>query len=151
MTDRVDHHRPQFPDLIGQFKHSYHLELISDRIRTAAMFHALDQSLDESSVFCELGCGTGIFSIYAAQRCKRVIAVEIDPKIAAVARNNIQQLNLQDRIVVHHTAARTSRSFVRISRISDPIPHEIQRQDRHTGDDHPSNRPFPSVRHITHH
>ena len=104
---RIAHHRPQYPDHFGQFKMSYHLEMISDRERTAAIFHALDSCLDPEMVFCELGCGTAIFSIFAAGRCKKVYAVELDPAVAAVARANIERSRFADRIELLVTDALT--------------------------------------------
>ena len=88
---RIDHHHPRYPDLFGQFRKSYHLEMVSDKQRTSAILRALRRALNPETVFCELGCGTGIFSIYAASRCKKVYAIERDPAIALVARKNIQQ------------------------------------------------------------
>jgi predicted RNA methylase len=95
---RVAHHRPQYPDQFGQFKMSYHLEMISDRARTGAIFESLRRALAGDAVFCELGCGTGIFSIYAAGRCRKVYAVELDPAVAAVARANIEASRFAERI-----------------------------------------------------
>ena len=95
---RIGHHRPQYPDQFGQFKMSYHLEMVSDSVRTAALFEGLRRSLHPEMVFCELGCGTGIFSIFAAGRCKKVYAVELDPAIAAVARANFERSRFAERI-----------------------------------------------------
>src|SRR5437763_1464698 len=68
LMGRIDHHRPQYPDLFGQFKKSYHLEMVMDRVRTEAVFEALLRSLSPQAIFCELGCGTALFSTYAAAR-----------------------------------------------------------------------------------
>src|SRR5947209_3164586 len=95
---RISHHRPQFPDLFGQFKKSYHLEMVMDHARIDAAFEALRRSLDTGAVFCELGCGTAIFSTYAAARCKKVYAVELDPAMAEVARQNVLASRYADRI-----------------------------------------------------
>jgi len=97
---RIDHHRPQYPEPKGQFKKSYHLEMVADRQRTGAILRALRLTLSQSpdSVFCELGCGTGIFSIYAAGFCKKVYAVELDPKMVAIARQNIVHAKLEHKI-----------------------------------------------------
>lgn len=87
---RIEHHRPQYPDQFGQFRRAYHLEMIADRSRTEAIYTALEQSLRRDSVFCELGCGTGLFTLFAAGWCRKVYAVEQDPVMVAVARKNIQ-------------------------------------------------------------
>lgn len=99
MTSRIEHHRPQYPDLFGQFKKSYHLELISDKARTEAIAMALQQALlDPEAVFCELGCGTGLFTIQAARSCRKAYAVEIDPVMLEVARKNFLACRYRDRI-----------------------------------------------------
>jgi len=95
---RIDHHRPQFPDASGFFKKSYHLEMVTDPIRTDAVFRALRRALRPGDLFCELGCGTGIFSIYAAERCRSVYAVEMDPKMVEIAAENIRKSRFADRI-----------------------------------------------------
>ena len=99
MTSRIDHHRPQYADLLGQFKKSYHLEMVSDKARTEAIETALQQALlDPEAVFCELGCGTGLFTIQAARSCRRAYAVEIDPVMVDVAQANFAACRYRDRI-----------------------------------------------------
>lgn len=95
---RIDHHQPHYPDQLGQFKKSYHLEMVADRSRTSAIFRALNQVLRPETLFCELGCGSGIFSIFAARCAKKVYAVEIDPETARVAAANIAASPFADRI-----------------------------------------------------
>src|SRR5882724_2933189 len=95
---RIDHHQPHYPDQVGQFKKSYHLEMVADRSRTSAVFRALRHVLHPESVFCELGCGTGIFSTFAATSARKVYAVEIDPETARVAAANIAASPYADRI-----------------------------------------------------
>lgn len=96
---RIDHHRPNYsPGDLGQFKKSYHLEMVADRARTSAIFRALRQVLRPETVFCELGCGSGVFSIFAARHAKRVYAVEIDSQTARLAATNIAASPFADRI-----------------------------------------------------
>jgi len=95
---RIDHHQPHYSGNLGQFKKSYHLEMVADRSRTSAIFRALRQVLQPETVFCELGCGSGIFSIFAARYAKRAYAVEIDPGTARVAASNIAASPFADRI-----------------------------------------------------
>ena len=98
---RIDHHRPHYhelPEQLGQFKKSYHLEMVADRARTSAIFRALRQVLHPEALFCELGCGSGIFSLFAARHAKQVYAVEIDPEMARVAAANFAASPLADRI-----------------------------------------------------
>jgi protein arginine N-methyltransferase 1 len=97
---RIDHHRPgyEYARGLGQFKKSYHLEMVADQSRTSAIFRALDEVLRPGTLFCELGCGTGLFSIFAAKRAKKVYAVEVDPDLAKVAAGNIRRSGFGERI-----------------------------------------------------
>jgi predicted RNA methylase len=95
---RIAHHRPDFPDASGFFKKSYHLEMVTDPARTEGVFRALRHALRPSDVFCELGCGTAIFSIFAAERCRKVYAVEMDAKMVEIAASNIAKSRFADRI-----------------------------------------------------
>jgi predicted RNA methylase len=94
---RIDHHQPHYPDL-GQFKKSYHLEMVADRARTSAIFRALQRVLTPETVFCELGCGSGIFSLFAARLARKVYAIEIDPGTARVAAANCAASPFGERI-----------------------------------------------------
>ncbi|MCB0628160.1 MAG: methyltransferase domain-containing protein [Saprospiraceae bacterium] len=95
---RLDHHSPKYADGIGNFGLSYHLELIKDAERVSAITAALDECLNEDSVHCELGVGTGIFAIYAAKRCRKVYAVERDPAIFRIAQENIDRSGMGSKI-----------------------------------------------------
>jgi predicted RNA methylase len=95
---RIHHHRPRYSEQLGQFQQSYHLEMVADQARTAPIFQALRQVLTPETRFCELGCGTGIFSIFAAAYARHVCAVEIDPVMARTAAANIAASPFADRI-----------------------------------------------------
>ncbi|KDP40554.1 hypothetical protein JCGZ_24553 [Jatropha curcas] len=65
-----------------------HREMISDKVRMDAYRQAIlkNPSLFTGSVVMDVGCGTGILSLFAAQGgASRVIAVEASEKMAAVA------------------------------------------------------------------
>ncbi|WCJ27874.1 protein arginine methyltransferase 3 [Euphorbia peplus] len=65
-----------------------HREMISDKVRMDAYRQALlkNPSLLTGSVVMDVGCGTGILSLFAVQGgASRVIAVEASEKMAAVA------------------------------------------------------------------
>ncbi|XP_027165818.1 probable protein arginine N-methyltransferase 3 [Coffea eugenioides] len=65
-----------------------HREMISDKVRTDAYRRAIleNPSLLKGAVVMDVGCGTGILSLFAAQaRASRVIAVEASKKMASVA------------------------------------------------------------------
>ncbi|XP_039018269.1 probable protein arginine N-methyltransferase 6 isoform X1 [Hibiscus syriacus] len=89
--------------------HSYahvgiHEEMIKDRVRTetykaAVMQH---QSFIEGKVVMDVGCGTGILSIFCAQAgAKRVYAVDASD-IAVQANEVVKANNLAERVIVLH-------------------------------------------------
>ncbi|KAK6228595.1 ZN622/Rei1/Reh1 [Theobroma cacao] len=65
-----------------------HREMISDKVRTDAYREALlkNPSLLNGAVVMDVGCGTGILSLFAAQGgASRVIAIEASEKMSTVA------------------------------------------------------------------
>ncbi|KAL0429454.1 UNVERIFIED_CONTAM: putative protein arginine N-methyltransferase 3 [Sesamum radiatum] len=65
-----------------------HRDMISDKVRTDAYRQAIleNPSLLRGSVVMDVGCGTGILSLFAAQAgAARVIAIEASEKMAGVA------------------------------------------------------------------
>ncbi|XP_015947041.1 probable protein arginine N-methyltransferase 3 [Arachis duranensis] len=65
-----------------------HREMLSDKVRMDAYGQAIlkNPSLLNGAVVMDVGCGTGILSLFAAQAgASRVIAVEASTKMAAVA------------------------------------------------------------------
>lgn len=67
-----------------------HREMLSDKSRTEAYQRAImnNPSLLEDAVVMDLGCGTGILSLFAAKAgAKKVIAVEGSKKMFSVAQN----------------------------------------------------------------
>ncbi|KAJ4832273.1 putative protein arginine N-methyltransferase 6 [Turnera subulata] len=89
--------------------HSYahvgiHEEMIKDRVRTETYRNAIMQhrSSIEGKVVVDVGCGTGILSIFCAQAgAKRVYAVDASD-IAVQANEVVKANNLSDRIIVLH-------------------------------------------------
>ncbi|KAL6844185.1 hypothetical protein ACP4OV_025858 [Aristida adscensionis] len=81
-----------------------HEAMIKDRVRTdayrAAIMH--HQKFIEGKVVMDVGCGTGILSVFCARAgAKRVYAVEAS-EIATQAREIIKANNLTDKVVVIH-------------------------------------------------
>ncbi|KAL5570590.1 hypothetical protein UlMin_027165 [Ulmus minor] len=65
-----------------------HREMLSDKVRMDAYSQAIlkNPSLFNGAVVMDVGCGTGILSLFAAQAgASRVIAIEASEKMAAVA------------------------------------------------------------------
>ncbi|KAI4385805.1 hypothetical protein MLD38_003798 [Melastoma candidum] len=89
--------------------HSYahlgiHEEMIKDRVRTDTYRAAImqHQSAIAGKVVVDVGCGTGILSIFCAQAgAERVYAVDASD-IAVQAREVVKANNLSDRVIVLH-------------------------------------------------
>ncbi|XP_044490619.1 probable protein arginine N-methyltransferase 6 isoform X1 [Mangifera indica] len=89
--------------------HSYahvgiHEEMIKDRVRTETYRAAImqNQSAIEDKVVVDVGCGTGILSIFCAQAgAKRVYAVDASD-IAVQANEVVKANNLSDKVIVLH-------------------------------------------------
>ncbi|XP_058724182.1 probable protein arginine N-methyltransferase 6 [Vicia villosa] len=89
--------------------HSYahlgiHQEMIKDRVRTDTYREAImrHQSLIAGKVVVDVGCGTGILSIFCAQAgAKRVYAVDAS-NIALQANEVVKANNLSDVVIVLH-------------------------------------------------
>ncbi|CAA2963424.1 probable arginine N-methyltransferase 6 [Olea europaea subsp. europaea] len=81
-----------------------HEEMIKDRARTESYRNAIFQHQDRiaGKVVVDVGCGTGILSIFCAQAgAKRVYAVDAS-NIAVQANEVVKANNLSDRVIVLH-------------------------------------------------
>ncbi|XP_057445288.1 probable protein arginine N-methyltransferase 6 isoform X1 [Lotus japonicus] len=105
----TDQPRPPCTDYDMAYFHSYahlgiHQEMIKDRVRTETYREAImrHQSFIAGKVVVDVGCGTGILSIFCAQAgAKRVYAVDASD-IALQANEVVKANNLSDVIVVLH-------------------------------------------------
>lgn len=105
---RISHHNPKYKNQSkGNFNLSYHLEMVSDSERVSLFKKGIDKAVNAKTVFCELGCGTGIFSIYAAKKAKKVYAVEIDRNVLNIARQNAENAGMADKITFINADAST--------------------------------------------
>lgn len=95
MTSRIDYNDPR---AVGGFSLAYHREMLSDMKRVIPLLRAIDAHCRDKVVF-ESGTGTGVLSIMAARAGARaVFCSEIDPAIAAFAKQNIASSGCADRI-----------------------------------------------------
>ncbi|KAL7606112.1 probable protein arginine N-methyltransferase 6 [Lactuca sativa] len=81
-----------------------HEEMIKDRVRTETYKTAIlqHQSYIQGKVVVDVGCGTGILSIFCAQAgAKRVYAVDAS-EIALQANEVVKANNLSDTVIVLH-------------------------------------------------
>ncbi|XP_027360873.1 probable protein arginine N-methyltransferase 6 [Abrus precatorius] len=103
------HHPPPCTDFDMAYFHSYahlgiHQEMIKDRVRTETYREAIMQhhSFIAGKVVVDVGCGTGILSIFCAQAgAKRVYAIDASD-IALQANEVVKANNLSDVVVVLH-------------------------------------------------
>jgi len=85
-------------------KQSIHDEMIGDKVRVEAYRQAISELVSGKTVI-DVGAGTGILSIMAAEAgASRVVAVE-KSKMALKARADIQKHRLADRVEVYHGLA----------------------------------------------
>ena len=79
-----------------------HEEMLKDSVRTRAYQRAIEQNPDDfkDKVVLDIGCGTGILSIFAARAgAKHVYAIE-NAEIALFATEIIKRNGLEDKITV---------------------------------------------------
>ncbi|KAL0899590.1 hypothetical protein Bca101_083551 [Brassica carinata] len=100
---------PPCTDFDVAYFHSYahvgiHEEMIKDRSRTETYREAImqHQSFIQGKVVVDVGCGTGILSIFCAQAgAKRVYAVDASD-IAVQAKEVVKANGLSDKVIVLH-------------------------------------------------
>ncbi|XP_071723246.1 probable protein arginine N-methyltransferase 6 [Rutidosis leptorrhynchoides] len=106
---RDTHEAPPCTDFDKAYFHSYahvgiHEEMIKDRIRTETYRAAIlqHQSYIEGKVVVDVGCGTGILSIFCAQAgAKKVYAIDASD-IALQASEVVKANNLANKVIVLH-------------------------------------------------
>jgi 4-hydroxy-2,2'-bipyrrole-5-carbaldehyde O-methyltransferase len=91
----------------------------SSRVSEPFIFEAVDAVIPRQGDFqlLEIGCGSGIHIQRACTRnpVLRAVGLELQEKVAAVARRNIQAWGLENRATIQHTDVRnysTSRSLI---------------------------------------
>ena len=87
----------------GSYSSFYiHEEMLKDKVRTRAYQRAIEQSPEDfkDKIVMDIGCGTGILSIFAARAgAKHVYAIEY-AEIANFAREIVKRNGLEDKITV---------------------------------------------------
>lgn len=87
MASRINYNNP---DSTGALGLPYHYEMVADEKRVIPFKRAINE-VCKGKIVLESGAGSAIMSILAAKAgAKRVYAVEIDPIVAAIARENIE-------------------------------------------------------------
>ena len=101
---RTAHHNPSELEFQGRLRQSYHLEMVRDRQRVNAIRSAIDVVADRSANFLELGCGSGLFTKYAAGKFAAAIGVEGDPRMYDIASRHCGVSNGTSDGVLHGDA-----------------------------------------------
>lgn len=71
-----------------------HLAMVADQARVSTIMRALDKVLAPGVDFCEVGCGTGVFTLFAASKGCRVVAIERDPTVLSIAQRAVEDAEL---------------------------------------------------------
>lgn len=97
MTSRTDHNDPR---KVGSFSLTYHYEMLADERRITPFATAIREFVPGKVVF-ESGTGTGVLSILAARSgAAHVFCTELDPAVAAFARENIRRSGCASKITL---------------------------------------------------
>ncbi|MHB8621647.1 MAG: 50S ribosomal protein L11 methyltransferase [Chloroflexota bacterium] len=76
----------------------YHHTMLADENRRSAFQRAIERVVRPGDVVFDPGAGTGILSYFAAQKARKVYAVEADPAVAELGRRLIGLNHLTDRV-----------------------------------------------------
>lgn len=72
----------------------YHYNLLRDIERLSVFYEAIEEFASKnpkSNAMFDIGCGSGILSFFAHNYFNKILAIEINPKIADYAKENLNQ------------------------------------------------------------
>lgn len=91
---------------VGQFiPLHYHFQMLSDQARMAGFREAIRLVVKPGATVLELGSGTGVLSFYAAEKARKVYAVEFNGELAEVSRRLLEGNPNGERVEVIHADA----------------------------------------------
>ena len=76
----------------------YQYNLLCDVARVEGLKNVIMKNVKEGDIVADLGTGTGILAMFAAEKAKWVYAVEIDPFIIEAAKNIVRHYPAGDKI-----------------------------------------------------
>ena len=85
----------------------YHYNLLCDHYRVESLKRAILSNVQEGDIVADLGAGTGILSLFAAKKAKKVYAVEINPFILEASKKIISRYPEAKKIEFIEADART--------------------------------------------
>ena len=88
---------------LGQFiPLHYHFQMLYDKARVAGFKDAINHVVKPGAAVLELGSGTGVLSFYAAQKARKVYAVELNLDLVDESRRLLGLNRNGDRVEVIH-------------------------------------------------
>jgi predicted RNA methylase len=111
-TQNTPAHWRKPPRRWNQHKYAFllatrHYKMLVDEGRLAAFRDIILSIVKPNDIVADLGAGTGILSMIAAQKAKKVYAVEMFPYLYEVGQENAHRYGLSDRITFIQHDART--------------------------------------------
>jgi type II protein arginine methyltransferase len=104
----------------------WYIRAVNDRHRNAAYRQALRALMTPGTLVVETGTGSGLFAMLAAQAgADHVYTCEKDPHVAAIARKNIADNGLAERITLFECAYEDLRLGEHLPRPADLLLHEF--------------------------
>lgn len=76
----------------------YHYNLLCDESRLSGFRNAILNTIEKNDIVVDLGSGPGILSLIAAEKAKKVYAVDLDPYTIAAGKNIISKYPNSDKI-----------------------------------------------------
>lgn len=90
----------------GWEKQIVHKEMLDDTIRTNNFKHALERFINPDSVVLDIGCGTGVLSLFAAKAgAKKVYSIEASKAAFDFSTNMVKDNNLEDKITLFNNVS----------------------------------------------
>ena len=91
---------------LGQFiPLHYHFQMLFDQARMEGFHDAVNHVVKPESTVLELGAGTGVLSFFAAEKARKVFAVELNLDLVDVSRRLLEMNPCGDRVEVIHADA----------------------------------------------
>lgn len=85
---------------LGTFALPFHFEMLADSKRVNAFRDAIREIVTPEHVVLDIGTGSGILALLAAERAKRVYAIEMDYSLARIAATNFRQSHHRSKITL---------------------------------------------------